>query len=216
MATAGAKVLNPQAVEFAKRSGIAIYCRASFQPGRETIIRRDTPIEEHGVRAVVSEEKIARVRVRGDAAADRLAAIVRVAEEYGAPIKEVGVTAPEAAPAWARGSFVVSLANVPEWPALARRLRDAGAGEVEIDEHLGALSLIGEGINEDNRNLLRALEVLAAVGIRPGGVATTGFRISLLIERTRLADAKRACHRAFVEDAAVCAPLGGDSSVAAP
>jgi aspartate kinase len=207
MAKAGAKVLNAQAVEFAKQAGIAIYCRASFQPGRETIVRRDMPVEEHGVRAVVSEEKIVRVRLRGKAAAERLAAVVRTADQHGASIKEVGITAPEGELSWARGSFVVSLANVPGWQGVAAALREAAGGELEIDEHLGALSLIGEGINRDNRNLLHALEVLAERGIRPGGVVTTGFRISFLLERAQLLDGKKACHRAFIEQAAVCSPV---------
>lgn len=211
MATAGAKVLNAQAVEFAKRAGIALYCRASFKPGRETVVRHDVPIEEHGVRAVVSEEKIVRVRLRGRAAAERLTELVRIAEQKGAPIKEVGVTAPASELSWARGSFVVSLTNVPDWPEVEAALAEVAGEEMEIDEELGALSLIGEGINRDNRNLLRALEVLEAEGVRPGGVTTTGFRISLLVERSQLLVAKRSCHRAFIEDAAVCAPLSDDT-----
>lgn len=211
MATAGAKVLNAQAVEFAKRAGIAIYCRASFQPGRETVVRTDVPIEEHGVRAVVTEEKVLRVRLRGEAAASRFSQIVRVAEEHGVPIKEVGVTAPEGQLAWARGSFVVSLTNVPDWPEIAAHLHRIAGDEMEVDDHLGALSLIGEGVNKDNRNLLRALDVLEAEGIRPGGVTTTGFRISLLIERPRLLDAKKACHRAFIDEAGVCTTLDGET-----
>ena len=204
MASAGAQVLNAQAVEFAKRAGIAIYCRASFQPGRETIVRQDMPFEEHGVRAVVSEQRVVRCRLRGEVAAKRLAEVVRVAEKHGVPIKEVGVTAPEGELSWARGSFVVSLTNVSNWRMVSAELREAGGDEMEIDETLGALSLIGEGINRDNRNLLHALEVLEARGIRPGGVATTGFRISLLVEREKLHEAKKACHKAFVEQAAIC------------
>jgi aspartate kinase len=211
MATAGAQVLNAQAVEFAKRAGIALYCRASFQPGRETIVRRDVPIEEHGVRAVVSEERVVRVRLRGRAAAQKLVEVIRAAEAHGAPIKEVGVSAPEGELSWARGAFVISLTNVPDWQKVMQKLRDVGGDELEVDEHLGALSLIGEGVNKDNRNLLHALEVLGAESITPGGVATTGFRISLLVERPRLAEAKRACHRAFIENAAVCSPLDSDA-----
>jgi aspartate kinase len=219
MAEAGAKVLNAQAVEFAKRAGIALYCRASFQPGRETIVRRDVPIEEHGVRAVVSEERVVRVRLRGRAVAERLAEVVALAEEQGVTIKELGATSPGEGGGsegvklpWARGSFVVSLTNAPGWPELVTRLRALAGDELEVDEHLGALSLIGEGVNKDNRNLLRALEVLASVGARPGGVATTGFRISLLVDRARLLEAKRACHRAFIEGAAVCSPLDSDAA----
>lgn len=207
MAKAGAKVLNAQAVEFAKRAGIALYCRASFQAGRETIVRQDMPVEEHGVRAVVTEQKVVRVRLRGRAAAERLGEVIGAAEREGVPVKELGVTAPEGELAWARGAFVVSLTNVTSWQAVADKLQQVAGDELEIDEHLGALSLIGEGINRDNRNLLQALKVLEERGIRPGGIATTGFRISLLVERDQLLEAKRACHRAFIEQPAACAPL---------
>lgn len=202
MAAAGAKVLNAQAVEFAKRAGIALYCRATFQPGRETVVRRDAPIEANGVRAVVSEEQVARVRLRGTAAADRLVDVVRVADEQGVPIKEVSVSAPEGKLSWARGSFVVSLTNVPDWAEVLRRLRAIGGDEMEVDESQGALSLIGEGVNRDNRNLLRALGVLADLGVSPGGVTTTGFRISFLMPRPKLLECKRACHRAFIAEPA--------------
>jgi aspartate kinase len=204
MASAGAKVLNEQAVEFAKRAGIALYCRASFKPGRETVVRRDAPIEEHGVRAVVSEEQVVRIRLRGHAAADRLVDVVRVAEERGIPIKEVSVSAPEGRLSWARGSFVVSLTNVPDWPEVLRRLKEIGGDEMEVDETQGALSLIGEGVNRENRNLLRALSVLADEGVSPSGVTTTGFRISFLVPREKLVECKRACHRAFIDQPAQC------------
>jgi len=86
---------------------------------------------------------------------------------------------------------------------------------MEVDESLGALSLIGEGVNRDNRNLLRALSVLGGLGVAPGGVTTTGFRISFLVPRTKLLECKRACHVAFIEQPAVCdldssAPRGDD------
>ena len=42
MSMAGAKVLNAQAVEFAKEKNIAIYARSTFNPGKETVIRKIT------------------------------------------------------------------------------------------------------------------------------------------------------------------------------
>ena len=68
MAEAGAKVLNAEAVEFAKRHGIAIYARKTDDPvdgGRETVVRRGVPRETSGVRGVVSESKVAWVRCEG-------------------------------------------------------------------------------------------------------------------------------------------------------
>ena len=43
MSKAGAKVLHASAVQFAKEKNIAIYARATFAPGRETIIRQLFP-----------------------------------------------------------------------------------------------------------------------------------------------------------------------------
>jgi hypothetical protein len=38
------------------------------------------------------------------------------------------------------------------------------------------------------------------MGIAPGGVATSSFRITWMIPRERTADAVRALHRRFIED----------------
>ncbi len=104
----------------------------------------------------------------------------------------------------------MSLENVPDWPELAEQLRHIAGQEIEIDEHLGALSLIGEGINKDNRNLIRAIEVLEAQNITTCGITTTSFRISFLIKRVELGEAVRACHKAFIENVAVCRTKDGD------
>ena len=50
MSTAGAKVLHASAVQFAKEKNIAIYARATFSPGRETIIRQLSPGRSPGSR----------------------------------------------------------------------------------------------------------------------------------------------------------------------
>src|SRR5215470_718975 len=65
MAEAGAKVLNAQAVEFAKEKGIAIYARAtaSALPGDDpasdgTVVRRDPPRAAGTVVGVASEQDV--------------------------------------------------------------------------------------------------------------------------------------------------------------
>ena len=59
MSTAGAKVLNASAVQFAKQKNIALYARSTFEPGRETVIRKLSPGSIVGVQAIVREEHIA-------------------------------------------------------------------------------------------------------------------------------------------------------------
>ncbi|MBI5500973.1 MAG: aspartate kinase [Deltaproteobacteria bacterium] len=188
MAQAGAKVMNAQAVEFAKQAGIAIYARASFQPGRETVIRKGAPVEEYTPRAVVSSKNIARVRMIGHATGARLAEVLALAAQHQIPLREVSCAAPPATPAWSRASFLVPLENAVHF---ARFRADVAAmlGEaVEVDEHLGAVSVIGEGITRDENVLLASLARVERLGIPLEGLTTTAFRISFLVP---LADVDR-------------------------
>jgi len=199
MASAGAKVLNPQAVEFAKQAGIAIYCRAAFTPGRETVVRRGEAREQTGVKAVVSERKMVRGRLRGAGLVPCFEEVLRAAEKANVVLKEVGVSVPSLEE-WSRGSFVISSATLPDWPRIRRILLKAGGDRIELDEDVAAVSLIGEGINRDGRNLLRALEILREIGSPVLGVATTSFRISLLTKEDRLDQSVQTLHQRFIEE----------------
>src|SRR5687767_2877719 len=76
LAESGAKVLNAQAVEFAKSAGIAIYARAtsSALPGSDpsadgTVVRRDAPRTPGSVVGVASERDVFVLQSAGDALA---------------------------------------------------------------------------------------------------------------------------------------------------
>ena len=53
MSTSGAKVLNAQAVQFAKEAGIIIYARSTFNPGKETVIKTISSGETKGVTGIL-------------------------------------------------------------------------------------------------------------------------------------------------------------------
>jgi len=206
MAVAGAKVLKASAVEFAKRSGIAIYARASFTPGRETVIRRDIPEEHHGVRAVVSERRVALVAFMGEAVTERFVDILESAESTFTPVKELRFQCPEGPRSWARGSFVVSTSTLPDWERTRERIAAAGRENLEITDELGAISLIGVGINRDTRNVLEATAIMKRLGAPIIALSTSGFRISFITDESCLEDAVTAFHEAFIT-----APLQGRS-----
>jgi aspartate kinase len=199
MAQAGAKVMNAQAVEFAKQAGIAIYARASFQPGRETVIRKGAPVEEYTPRAVVSSKNIVRVRLIGQASGARLAEVLTLAGKHQIPLREVAFASPPSTPAWSRASFLVPLENAVHYPRFRDELRALLGESVELDEHLGAVSVIGEGITRDERVLLAGLARVERLGISLEGLTTTAFRISFLVP---LADVERLVgdlHAALIE-----------------
>jgi len=210
MAVSGAKVLKAEAVEFAKRAQIAIYARASFAPGRETVVRKDRPEEHHGVHAVVSERDVALVGFLGRAVTECFLDILAAAEGGMAQIKELSFRCPEQQISWARGSFVVSTGSLPDWAKTREALLAAGGGDLEILDGLAALSLIGVGINRDTANVVRATEVMRDVGAPILGLSTSRFRISFVTREDRVDDAVRAMHAAFIEETAPPVPLEAD------
>jgi aspartate kinase len=211
MAVAGAKVLQETAVEFAKRAGIAIYARSTFAPGRETVVRRFAPAEHHGVRAVVSERDVALVSFIGEAATGCFLDILAATESAYTPVKELRLQCPAGHPSWARGSFVVSTSTLPDWNRARASLLMAGGGKLEIEEDLGAVSLIGVGINPNASNVSRAARILGELGAPILALSTSGFRISFVTERGRLDAAVRALHAAFIEGDRPAAPVEADA-----
>jgi len=199
MSRAGAKVLAAQAVEFAKNAGIAIYARSAFAPGRETVVRTMPPGKPRGVRAVVSEHDVIRVRIRGACAAGRFAELLTIFEEARVPVKELSATTLEQEISWSRASFVISRTNLHNWDRLLATLRERAGEEVEVDDGLAAVSLIGESINTDNSTVIATLELLREHGVSVLGVATTSFRISCLVPAQAIEEAVRACHGRWIE-----------------
>ncbi len=198
MSTAGAKVLNAHAVQFAKEKQIAIYARATFSPGRQTVIRRFTPGTLPGVIAVVSQSRMTLVRIDGQDAVGIFKQVAAVLEKERVPIKEVNLIAGRRDRGASKVSFVVAGDGVYGWEKIRTGFQERFGEKITFEEGLAAVSLIGEGLNRNNTTLLRTLALLSRNGIRTAGVTTTSFRISILVEEDKLEDTVRSCHRRWV------------------
>ncbi len=199
MSTAGAKVLNARAVQFAKEKQIAIYARAAFEPGKETVIRKMPPEAITGIQAVVSEEFVTRVRFTGPDAAKNFDYAVRWLEEKQVQIKEVNLSRVDAKGESSHAGFIISSAEVYGWNDLQSELAEHIGNGIAFDNDLSALSLIGEGLNRNNRVLMATMDLLRESGIQVYGITTTSFRLSLLIPRQRIREGVGICHRRWVE-----------------
>ncbi len=198
MSTAGAKVLHAHAVQFAKEKDIAIYARATFEPGRETVIRKLSPGTITGVQAVVSEKQVERIRLYGADTSALFSQVVKYLEQEQIPIKEVNVTDIAANGKHSKASFVVSVQNIFGWDQIKAALQGLIDNGIEFDTELAALSLIGEGMNRDNQTLLEAIDLLAQNAIPVCGVTTTSFRISLLLPREQVDKSVQLCHAHWI------------------
>jgi aspartate kinase len=194
LAEAGARVLNAQAVEFAKDRGIAIYARASSGGPGETVVRRFPPRAPGRVVGIASEDRLVLLTLRApDAGAlGALLSSLDACETHGKELLFRDGT---------HASLVLSLENVPDWGRLRRELQQRHGESLAVREGVGAVSAIGAGINAGYANLRAALDALAASRIPVLGVATSSFRISALVDTARLDEAVRALHAALVRPA---------------
>ena len=104
-----------------------------------------------------------------------------------------------------RTTLVVSRENLHDEPHVRSELsRRLGSGTRVVDG-LGAVSVIGAGINSTYGNLRAGHDALANAGIIASGTATSSFRITWMIPRDRTGDAARALHGRFIEDLAQAA-----------
>ncbi len=190
LAEAGAKVLNAQAVEFAKDKGIALFARATDGSSAETVIRRDAP-DAGRIVGVASQADLALLSVKpGIGALTRLATLV---DEAGVAAREIQMRGT------ARPSLLLSLRDAHDFEGLEATLRDALGEAVEITRPLGAVSVVGNGIDGSLDTLRTVLATVSESGVTVVGVSTSSFRISLLVGASYLDDTVRLLHAKLVE-----------------
>jgi aspartate kinase len=193
MAEAGAKVLNAQAVEWARRAKIAIYARKTSDavgddgaPVRQTIARDGGPSEmaQHRVRAVVGLDRVVLLHVNGP-----LRHLAEVAAAMELPLLDLTAGASGA-------SAVVPLLNLPDWAACRARLMTE-LRSLEIVEGRALVSIVGAELTGASA-LPKFLATLEGAGAPASTVVAGPLRIAATIASDKLAAAQRALHDAFV------------------
>ncbi|MBI5512277.1 MAG: aspartate kinase [Deltaproteobacteria bacterium] len=188
MAEAGARVLNAEAVEFARRQRIAIYARKTGDrhPGaRETVVREGAPREASGVRAVVGDAQVAWLRGPGGA----LEALLQAADGAQVPLRELHTDGRSFA-------ALVPLARVSDWPRARGLFAACG---VSADEALGLVSVVGDGLTREGNVVASVLAGARAVGGGVEALWTSPFRVSALVPRAYLDPVTRWLHARWCE-----------------
>jgi aspartate kinase len=204
MAEAGARVLNAQAVEFAKERGIAIYARATQGPlpgldpsSDGTVVRKHAPRMPGTVAGVASERDV--ILLEGNVPPARLLQLLDDRQVGGKQLQIFGD----------RTSIVISRENLHDESRLRDALQTELAGHARLIDGLAAVSVVGAGINSTYVNVRSGTEALGEAGIQPAGTYTSSFRITWLVPRDRTNDAVRQLHRRFIATASAPVPLDG-------
>ena len=207
MAESGARVLNAQAIEFAKERGIAIYARAtaSALPGADpsadgTVVRKLPPRMPGIVVGIASESDLLLLRASGQGL--RLLAFL---DDHHVAGKQLHVLTGQGG-GDDQVSLVVSRENLHDEDRVRAQLATTFGERATLVDGFGAVSAIGAGINMSYDNLRAGTRALEAAGLSTYDIATSSFRITWFVERTRLNEATRALHAAFIESQAPSVP----------
>jgi aspartate kinase len=197
LAESGARVLNAQAIEFAKEKGIAIYARATAGPlpGPDpsqdgTVVRKSPPRLPGSVIGVASEEEVVMIQSRK---VDELLAIM---DEFGCPGKQLHVTALGTRQDGL--TLVISKENLHQISNLRAKLGTLGS-DLTWNDELGAVSVVGAGINASHEKVRQGSEALRSAQIPSFGLATSSFRITWMVRRNQVNESVRLLHALFIE-----------------
>jgi aspartate kinase len=192
MARSGAKVLNEQAVEFARKAGIALYARSTHKEGSVgTIVRPDGAADrakrlEAGLPAVAVSQSARVLWLTASQSADALMAHASGQEVICA--------------SWTPGAAASLCLNTEnlhdeaDWTALALAL-----GEDVRVEPRGLVSVVGHGIGGSPRWALAGQELLRGADITPHATYIAMARLSWVVRAEQVAPAAVLLHAAFVE-----------------
>jgi aspartate kinase len=202
LATTGAVVMHPRAVEVGALYNVEILVASTFDesaPG--TIIHRETTMEQSNkVRGIAHQSQVAKLTVR--AVPDRPG----IAAQLFEPLAEANVSVDTIVQnASVEGltdlTFTVAKDDMDHaLEVVQRTLPGLGASQVVSDAEMGTVSIVGTGMASAPGYAATMFRTLFNEGINIELISTSDIRITCLVKREQVADAVRALHEAFALD----------------
>ncbi len=125
--------------------------------------------------------------------------LLKYAERKQYKIKEIYFSAHEINTSNSKAGLLLSLKNILDWES-ARNELNKFYNNINIEPGLGAVSLIGDGINRDNSILLSSIKLLEDNEIKIFGISTTSFRISFLLSDEYVKFSAKIFHQKWIEE----------------
>jgi aspartate kinase len=118
--------------------------------------------------------------------------VLTLLDERGVPGKQLHVFGD-------RTTVVISRENLHNESDVRAAVEQRHGSGIRLVDGLAAVSVVGAGINATYANVRAGSDTLRASGIEPRGTATSSFRITWMVERSRMDEAVRALHARFIE-----------------
>jgi aspartate kinase len=194
LASAGAKVLNAQAVEFAKAKGIVILARTAHAQGSGTAVQELSAPSDTRVKGVTAEQEMAVLSAASEQV--RLPELLEFLDARGVRGRALsfdGLLGREP-----RGYLAVPLQDIHGLDVVRKDLAMRFGGAVVLQEEVGTVTCVGAGLNADWSYLRRALLAAEELGARVHAVNTSPLQLSLLVDKIHLKPLTARLHREFL------------------
>lgn len=198
LATYGAKVVHPRAVELGELFNIPILVASSFSQNPGTLIHGGVSMEvRNKVRGIAYDLDVAKITVVGVPDQPGIAASIFQ------PLAQAGISI-DTIVQNASINKITDLTFTVAKSDLAGAMRvvepiakSIGARECASDSKLGKVSIIGTGMQNIPGYAARMFEELSEQDINIQLITTSEIRITCIIDEARVKDAVRTLHRAF-------------------
>jgi aspartate kinase len=201
LASVGARVMHPRAVEIGELYGVRIHVRSSFKKAAGTMILAQEAMEDRKrVRGVAHEERQAKITLVG--VPDRPGIAATIFEPLGEAAISVDVIVQSVSETRETDiTFTVSEADLEQAVALVKAAaNEIKAKDVKAAGGLAKVSIVGTGMQGTPGIAARTFRTLAEAGINIEGISTSEIRITCLVEASDAERAVRALHTAFELD----------------
>jgi len=198
LATYGAKVVHPRAVELGELFNIPILVASSFTNNPGTLIHGGASMEvRNKVRGVAYDLDVAKITVVG--VPDRPGIAVSIFEPLAKANISIDTIVQNASINNITDlSFTVAKSQLDKAMEVVKPIaRSIGARECVSDARLGKVSIIGTGMQNTPGFAARMFGALSEQGINIQLITTSEIRITCIIDDSKVKDAVAALHRAF-------------------
>ena len=214
LAASGAKVLYIRAVEYARRHGVTLHVRSSFNNNEGTLVTnpKDGEIVEEpiitGVAADLSEAKITVVGVPD--IPGKAAQIFTIVAKTNANIDMIVQNVSTASTGRTDISFTLPKSDAATViTALTAEQDEVGFDSLQHDDQIGKLAVVGAGMRTNAGVTAKLFTALFDAGINIEMISTSEIRISVVTRADTVNEAMRVVHKAFGLDGEIEAVVHG-------
>jgi len=198
MASLGAKVLQIRSVEFAKKYGVVIHVRSSFNDNQGTLVtKEDADMETVLVSGIAYNKDEAKISVLG--VPDKPG----IASQLFTPLSHANITVDMIIQNVSSDEKTDMTFTVPKGDykkaleIVKETATEIGASDVRSDEAISKISIIGVGMRSHSGVASKMFQTLAQEGVNIQMISTSEIKVSCIIDAKYTELAVRVLHEAF-------------------